>query len=107
MLRVTASIPLPPPTTTYSDSKRRVSRKAVDWAKRGPLWLCKGAERTALLVAVAAMAWGGWMAGQHPNKLGWGVLMAVTGEQISARDSPVLCVLEGGFVPSAAFISSM
>ncbi|CAM9267873.1 unnamed protein product [Scytosiphon promiscuus] len=62
----------------------RVSRKAVDWAKRGPLWLCKGAERTALLVAVAAMAWGGWMAGQHPHKLGWGVVMAVTGGVIGS-----------------------
>lgn len=59
---------------------RRVSRKAVDWAKRGPLWLCKGVERAALLGAVAFAAWGGWMAGQHPLRLGWGVVMAVVGE---------------------------
>ncbi|CAM9202073.1 unnamed protein product [Ectocarpus sp. 6 AP-2014] len=57
----------------------RVSRKAVDWAKRGPLSMCKGAEKTALVAAVAAIAWGGWMAGQHPHKLGWGVIMAVIG----------------------------
>ncbi|CAM9566170.1 unnamed protein product, partial [Ectocarpus fasciculatus] len=41
--------------------------------------MCKGAEKTALVAAVAAMAWGGWMAGQHPHKLGWGVIMAVIG----------------------------
>ncbi|CAM9170363.1 unnamed protein product [Pylaiella littoralis] len=57
----------------------RVSRKAVDWAKRGPLWLCKGVESTALLGLVVAVAWGGWMTGQHPHRLGWGVVMAVIG----------------------------
>eukprot|EP00903_Cladosiphon_okamuranus_P009108 g8703.t1 len=60
----------------------RVSRKAVDWAKRYPLWLCKGAERAALLATVAVVAGGGWMAGQHPDRLGWGVVMAIAGGMI-------------------------
>lgn len=61
-------------------TKRRVSRKAVDWAKRYPLWLCEGAERAALLATVAVVAWGGWMAGRHPHRLGWGVVMCIAGE---------------------------
>lgn len=62
------------------ENNRRVSRKAVDWAKRGPLWLCEGAERAALVGTVAVVAWGGWMAGQHPHRLGWGVAMVIAGE---------------------------
>ena len=61
------------------DSIRRVSRKAVDLAKRGPLWLFDGVERSALFGAVTAVACGGWMAGQPPAKLGWGIAMAFTG----------------------------
>ena len=52
----------------------------MDWAKRYPLWLCEGVERAALLATVSVVAWGGWMAGQHPHRLGWGILMSIAGE---------------------------
>lgn len=32
------------------------------------------------MATVAVVAWGGWMTGQHPHRLGWGVLMAIVGE---------------------------
>ncbi|CAM9671799.1 unnamed protein product [Ascophyllum nodosum] len=57
----------------------RVSRPAVEWAKKGPLQLVSGVESTAVLGAVVAAAWGGWMAGQHAEKLFWGIVMAVAG----------------------------
>lgn len=47
---------------------------------QGPLTYFSGYERSALLAAVGSAAVGGWMAGQSPNKLAWGILMATAGE---------------------------
>lgn len=53
----------------------------MEWAKRGPLRLVSGMESAALLGAVVAVAWGSWMTGQHPRRLAWGIVMAISGEE--------------------------
>lgn len=54
----------------------------MEWAKRGPLRLVSGMESAALFGAVVAIAWSSWIMGQHPRRLVWGIVMAISGDEI-------------------------